>query len=393
MNQPSPTEKQRRILWFAGTALAVALVVALIAALFWGLGRVLDELSPVLMPLAVAAVVACLLSPVVDFLERRRLSRLQAVIIVFVLVTALGTGVLISVIRPMTVETQQLVANIPQYSQRIQQRVGHFIAEPPQLLRSLWPAQFGTDTNAVAPASGPPAPADKPLATATGWFTDNLAGLGKWLWGKVGRIVSGFGLVAGLILVPVYTFYFLLEQRVIEQRWKDYLPLRDSSAKEEAIFVLAAIGQYLVAFFRGQVLVALSDSVLYTAGFLAIGLNYALLLGFAAALLTMIPFLGALVLCVAALALAFVQYGDALHPLLVLAVFAVVQTLEGLVISPKIMGNRVGLHPLVIIIAVMTGTTLLGGILGGILAIPLAAALRVLMFRYVWKKPENSPPA
>jgi predicted PurR-regulated permease PerM len=63
-----------------------------------------------------------------------------------------------------------------------------------------------------------------------------------------------------------------------------------------------------------------------------------------------------------------------------------VQTLESLVISPKIIGNRVGLHPVVIIIAVMTGTTLLGGLLGGILAIPLAAALRVILLRYVWKE-------
>jgi len=83
--------------------------------------------------------------------------------------------------------------------------------------------------------------------------------------------------------------------------------------------------------------------------------------------------------------LSFVQYGDGLHPILVLAVVGLVQALEGLFISPKIMGNRVGLHPLVIIIAVMTGTTLLGGILGGLLAIPLAAALRVILFRYVWK--------
>jgi len=91
-------------------------------------------------------------------------------------------------------------------------------------------------------------------------------------------------------------------------------------------------------------------------------------------------------ICITALLLAFVQYGDWLHPVLVLGVFAVVQTLESLVISPKIMGNRVGLHPLIIIVAVMTGTTLLGGLLGGILAIPLAAALRVILARYVWKK-------
>jgi len=87
--------------------------------------------------------------------------------------------------------------------------------------------------------------------------------------------------------------------------------------------------------------------------------------------------------------LALVQFGDWLHPLIITGVFAVVQTLEGLVISPKIIGDRVGLHPLVIIIAVMTGTTLLGGILGGILAIPLAAALRVILFRYVWKVREG----
>jgi len=108
-----------------------------------------------------------------------------------------------------------------------------------------------------------------------------------------------------------------------------------------------------------------------------------------AVFLTMVPFLGAIIVCLTALALAFVQYGDWQHPALVLLVFAVVQALESLVISPKIMGNRVGLHPLVIIIAVMTGTTLLGGILGGLLAIPLAAALRVILFHYVWKKAES----
>jgi predicted PurR-regulated permease PerM len=83
--------------------------------------------------------------------------------------------------------------------------------------------------------------------------------------------------------------------------------------------------------------------------------------------------------------LAFVQFGDWRHPLLILGVVAVVQTLESLFISPKIMGDRVGLHPLIIIIAVMTGTTLFGSVLGGILAIPLAAALRVILARYLWK--------
>jgi predicted PurR-regulated permease PerM len=98
----------------------------------------------------------------------------------------------------------------------------------------------------------------------------------------------------------------------------------------------------------------------------------------------MVPFLGAMIICLTALVISFVQFGDWTHPALVLAVFGVVQMLEGLVISPRIMGSRVGLHPLTIIIAVMVGTTVMGGILGGILAIPLTAALRAVMFRYVW---------
>ncbi|HYT61436.1 MAG TPA: AI-2E family transporter, partial [Haliangiales bacterium] len=149
-----------------------------------------------------------------------------------------------------------------------------------------------------------------------------------------------------------------------------------------------SINDYLIAFFRGQVMVALCDGVLYTIGFFIVGLPYAFLLGVMATVLTMIPFLGAITTCVTALVIAFVQFADWWHPLGVLGVFAIVQTLEGLVISPKIMGDRVGLHPLAIIVSVMVGTTLLGGLLGGVLAIPLTAALRVIMFRYVWKKRE-----
>jgi predicted PurR-regulated permease PerM len=165
--------------------------------------------------------------------------------------------------------------------------------------------------------------------------------------------------------------------------------MADSAFKDELVFVLRSINDCMIAFFRGQVLVAISDGVLYTIGFLVIGIPYAILLGAAAVVLTMIPFLGAIIVCLAALTLAFVQFGDWLHPILVLGVFSVVQALEGLVISPGIMRGRVGLHPLAILIAVMVGTTLLGGILGGILAIPLTAVLRAVLARYVWERRET----
>jgi predicted PurR-regulated permease PerM len=385
VNPKLPTEKQARILWVALTGLAIATIVMLVVATVWGLSRLLDMLSPVLWPLAISAVVACLLSPVVDWLEKRNVPRTRAIVLVFIVAFAVVAGVLASVLPQVIVETQQLAAKVPEYSERLQQRIGKFIAEPPAFLRHFLPEPSGaaTDTNSPGTADNPA------LASATNWLAGTLPTLGSWLFGKIGRVASGFGMLAGMVLIPVYAFYFLLEKRGIQSHWKEYLPVRNLAAKDETIFVLGSIGQYLVAFFRGQVLVAMCDAVLYTIGFLIVGVNYAFLLGFVAMFLTIIPYLGAFVIFITAFTLTFVQYGDWAHPLMVMGVFAVVQTLEGTFISPKIIGDRVGLHPLVIIIAVMAGTTLLGGILGGVLAIPLAAALRVIMARYVWVKQET----
>ena len=226
----------------------------------------------------------------------------------------------------------------------------------------------------------------KLFTSATGWVTGVVQKVGSWVFGQVGRVASWFGMLVGLFLIPVYAFYFLLEKRGIKSKWAEYLPLTRSHLKDELAFVIGAINDYLIAFFRGQVLVAICDGVLYAIGFSLIGLPYAVLLGVVATALTLIPYIGAAITFATALVLAFVQYTDWLHPLMALGVYVIVQLLEGFVIQPKILGERVGLHPLTIIIAVITGTTLLGGILGGILAIPLTAALRVLMFRYVWRR-------
>src|SRR5205823_6528894 len=155
------------------------------------------------------------------------------------------------------------------------------------------------------------------LQTASGWLAKAVAASGAWLFGQAGRVASWFGVLAGIFLVPVYTFYFLLEKRGISSRWTDYLPLSDSRFKEELVFVLNSINNYLIAFFRGQVLVGICDGILYGIGFLIVGLPYALLIGVTAILLTMVPFLGAIVTCVGALIIALVQFGDWLHPLLV----------------------------------------------------------------------------
>jgi len=411
MNCPPPTPRQARVIWFAVSALAVAVIVAVLAGVVWGLGRTLRLLSPVLWPLAVAGVLSYLLDPVVDFIERRGVPRTSAIICVFALAALIMLALFGSVAPQVVRETRQLAEKIPGYAALVQHKVQDWINNPPKILQKFLKVQpdNSSDTNAVAttgaetgstnaPAS-PDSSATAPpiwsgaldaeaLQSATSWLAKILPKVGAWLFGQVSKVASWFGVLAGLALIPVYAFYFLLEKEGIEKKWTDYLPIARSGFKDELVFVLRSINDYLIAFFRGQVIVALCDGILYTIGFFIVGLPYAFLLGVMATVLTMIPFLGAITTCVMALVIAFVQFGDWWHPLGVLAVFAVVQTLEGLVISPKIMGDRVGLHPLTIIIAVMAGTTLLGGLLGGILAIPLTAALRVIMFRYVWKKRE-----
>ena len=202
---------------------------------------------------------------------------------------------------------------------------------------------------------------------------------------QLSRVASIAGTLLSLALVPVFTYYFLNEKRAIVESWTKYLPVRESRFKEEAVFIINSINNYLIAFFRGQVVVALFIGALLTVGFLVIQLKYALLLGLMAGVLSIVPYLGAILTIVPAVVLAAVEFRDWLHPLLVIGIFSLVQMIEGFIISPRIMGDRVGLHPLTIMVALMAGTTLLGGILGGILAIPLTAALRVLMFRYVWK--------
>lgn len=408
MSLPAPTEKQARIIWLALTGLAIATIVALIVALVWGLGQVLDVMAPVIWPLAVAGVLACLLDPVVDLLVRRKVPRMRAITMVFAMALVIVVGLTASIVPQLVVQSQELAKKSGELTTQLPAKAAELAANPPkwlpkqgaELLKSLSGLVQTPDTN--APVVVPPAETvtnipvvlessdSGSLDSVANYFTKLLPRFGEWMRQVLGYVGTVFGIIAGLALIPIYAFYFLLEKHGINKQWRDYLPVQDSKFKDEAVFVINSINEYIVAFFRGQVLVAICDGILYTIGFVLIGLPYALLLGVLATCLTIIPFLGAITTCVLALAISIVAFGDWQHPALVLAVFAVVQTLEGFVIQPKIMGDRVGLHPVTIIVALMVGTTLLGGILGGILAIPLAAVLRVLLARYIWRKPAQA---
>lgn len=403
MSFPPPTRRQGHLFWTALSGLSIAILAGLIVLLVWGLGRVLDILSPMLWPLAVAGVVAYLLDPVVDFFERKGLSRPRAIVSVFAIAIIIVAGVIAIIVPPIVRQTREFSDRLPTIQTNVQQNVETWLDNPRAWFdkhispgsKTPSPIPPATTTNEISgvietnvpapPPNNNPAAAsgslgEKAIQSATGWIS-------RFLPKALSYVAAWFGILVGLSLIPIYAFYLLLEKRGIQSKWTDYLPLKDSTFKDELVFILQSINDYLIAFFRGQVLVAICDGLLYGIGFLIIGLPYAILLGAAAMVLTIVPFIGAIIIFVTAMIIALVQFGDWKHPLLVLVVFAIVQTLESVVISPRVMKGRVGLHPLTIIIAVMVGTTLLGGLLGGVLAIPLTAVLRVLMARYVWKRP------
>jgi len=209
-------------------------------------------------------------------------------------------------------------------------------------------------------------------------------------WDVLKKSIGGFlgvtGFLLSLVMVPIYLFFFLKERPRIEKRWKDYLPLRASPLKDEVAEVLSQINSYIIAYFRGQLLVCLVDGILIGSILTLFGLSFAPLIGVLVVVLTMIPYIGIVICWIPAVLIAAAQYGDWWHPFWVTIIFVVVQNLEGMFYAPRIVGNSVGLHPVTVIVSIFVWGLLIGGLLGPILAVPLTATLKVLLARYVWGK-------
>jgi predicted PurR-regulated permease PerM len=232
-------------------------------------------------------------------------------------------------------------------------------------------------------------------ARAQAWVQRQLPNLERQLpyisekiWTLLKQSIGGFlgvtGFLLSLVMVPIYLFFLLKESPAIEKRWREYLPLRNSPLKTEVAAVLSQINNYVIAYFRGQLLVCLIDGTLIGIALYFTGLNFAPLIGLLVVILTMIPYIGIILCWVPAVLIAAGQWGDWTHPLIVTGVFIVVQNLEAIFIAPKIVGNSVGLHPMTVIVSIFIWGLLIGGLLGPILAVPLTATVKVLLARYVW---------
>ncbi len=388
-----PTNFQKKMFWAALTALSIVAVAAVVTLVGWLVVSAISFLQPVLIPLAVAAILAYLLEPVVRFLVRLRIPRTLAVILVFVTFIAAGVGVAVSVVPAIWEQGKALVTGMPEKTAKAQALLDRSVTEVRKMLEL---PMF----HKAVPGEPPPdlltGYVAKAIEEGAKWLQDQapgmLLGLGKWIQSSAGGVLGVFGMLLTLVLVPIFLFFFLKEGPAISGSWTNYLPLRASPLKSEIVFLLSEINSYLINFFRGQLLVSMISGLLTGTALLILGLDFALVIGLAVAILGLIPYAGFIISLIPAIVIAAAQFNDWLHPVLVLVIFLIVNNLEGLFVSPKIVGESVGLHPLTVIISVLAWSIVFGGLLGALLAVPLTATLKVLLKRYFWDRPpENLP--
>lgn len=382
-----PSSFQKSILWKAITGISIAIIVCLIVSSVIILGKFLNILQPVLVPVAIAAILSYLLSPLVHWIRKKapfkkyNLTRTRAIALIYTILIITSVILALSIFIPASKQLSDLVENRTTIIEKAQEKISKFSSLLVTFTDSLEnekeidndQSSNGDNNNLI-------------WNKIVDWVKNPETS--KKALGFLGKTANGFlgviGYAVGLFLVPVYLFFFLRDSAFIERNWDKYLPLKDSSFKDETVSVIKEINDYIIAYFRGQVLVSVIDGALTGIILMLLGLDYALVIGVSLAVLGVIPFVGFIVTAIPALLIAVAQV-DGPSPLIVLIVFVVVQQFDGFFIQPKIVGESVGLHPLTVIFSVLCWSLLIGGILGALLAVPLTAAIKVLFTRYIWE--------
>ena len=329
-------------------------------------------LAPVITPFAISTVLAYLGDPLVDRLEKVsvknwKVGRTLAVTVVFILILATLTTVLLIIVPLLIEQVQLLIKRLPEWVAWLSQTGLPWIA-----------SRLGLDIQSF----DQPHIAEmlqqywKEISSATFKVIDMVS--------KGGLAVVA--LVTNLVLIPVVTFYLLRDWDTLVTNLRDLLPRRMEGPIGS---VLSDVDDVLGAFFRGQLMVMAALGIIYSVGLSLVGVEFAVLIGLGAGLLSIVPYLGTAVGLVVATLAAIFQFQDILHPLLVLVVFVSGQMAEGMYLTPKLVGDQIGLHPVTVIFAVLAGGQLFG-FLGILLALPVAAALNVLVLHAQIKYRESN---
>lgn len=340
------------------TLIRIAAGVGFAVVLWWFIST-MESIATVLM---VSFILAYILNPATTYLESKGLNRsLAAFVMVLSCFCVLG-GILVILIPAMVGELAKFAKEAPGYGESL----SGLITRLADRLEVALPTDWGQVTDFLA----------EKIKESWPKIAQSAASIGKAIFASIFKSTLGIISVAvHVFLVPIIAYYLLVSFEHIREGAVDLIP---PYTREPLLTKLRQIDTILAKFVRGQLMVASILAGLYALGFLLIGLDLAVVLGIVSGLLWIIPYLGTLIAVVAGTIMALAQYGDFVHVAYVWGWLAAVQIVEGYVLTPRLVGHAVGLHPVVYIVALIMGANLFGFV-GMLLAIPVTAILKVLL--------------
>lgn len=310
----------------------------------------------ILVPFVFAVLIAYLLNPLVLALEKRKISRLWSLIIVYILVFGIAGFVIFAGVPRMIAELNHLVKAVPVLAKEIYALIGHMEKNvssfhfPQALNLALQESIQNTETQLV-----------------------------EMIRSGTGKIMKALPYIAGLLISPLFAFYMLKDLEMFKESFMLTIPRK---YRNDIMALLRDFDEIISGFLRGNIITSFIVGALTGIGMYIIGTDFAILIGIIAGITEMIPYLGPFISAVPAIGLALlISKKTAFYAFLVIMV---VQQLENAVIAPKILGTSLGLHPLTVIFVLLAGGELFGFV-GLLIAVPVASAIKVTL-RYVFLK-------
>ena len=353
---------QRRIVSAGTTALAAVCLIATILLLFLVLQQFVIAFESVFLPLAIAAILATLLRPLITACElHTRLSSTQSVVLLYLLaLTILGVGT--TFLLPLAIgQATALIQELPIFRDNF---LNFVQTKTPQLWEWLQ-KELGES----------PKKYFQTLAFENAQALQNVLQSLLSEIGNAGNLIGSlFNKAAAYSIIPVYLFFMLNSRDNIWNKLNKQIDFLKEERQKDIIFLCRQFSEILVSFFRGQILIGLLLGIVLAVGFSLVGLKFGVILGITLGLLNIIPYLGTMLGILTVLPLAYFQENGGFNQIILCAiVFVIGQLLTDYVFTPRIMGDRTGMGPMLIIFSIFFWGVALGGIIGMILAIPLTA--------------------
>ena len=438
------SERQRKFLGFVACFAGALLLGCLFTAVILILNRAFDLFGGVIWSLAISGMLAILLRPVVGFFEEKaRLGRFASILLLYALVITTAGSATWFLGGKVIYQTKEFLGTAADWPERLEEKAKKSL--PPETWESIsgqvdafkeyWNEILGQEKNLVVllPASEQAVydtldvdqretfraldpdersafftimekaeqiiylerkateirnRAMEAMEKQGGELAEKSAAVIKSAWSG---LLGFFAQMTYLAVIPIYLFYFLGSNRNLIDELEKELGFLSDSVKEDVVFLIREFVGILVSFFRGQLLIGVLMGVGYAIGFSISGLKFGITLGLLFGLLNIVPYLGSIVGIVTALLVAYLQPAGIAETgewsvLIGCGIsFAVVQLIESYYLTPRIMGQQTGLHPVVVMVSIFFWGTALGGILGMIFGIPLTAFI-IIAWRLLCRK-------